>query len=70
MAHTYRRTPNKPLRKPRTKKEYVDTLSSLEDLKENGFEPDNRTRKKASAPTVDEYDDIFHSALEDKHNLI
>lgn len=70
MARTYRRKPEKPLRKPKTRKEFVDTLSSLEELKEYGFEPDNRTCKKASAPTVDEYDDIFHSALEDKHNLI
>jgi len=70
MGKTYRRKPKSIFRKPKTRKEYVDNISSMEDLKENGFEPDNRTRRKASAPTADEYDDIFPSALEDKHNLV
>jgi len=70
MAKTYRNRPKTKVRKPRTRREYIDNLSSLEELREYGFEPDNRTVRKASAPVADEKDWMNFSALEDKHNLI
>jgi hypothetical protein len=70
MGKTYRRKPKSIFRKPKTRREFIDNLSLKEELEEFGYEPDNRTRQKASAPTVDEYDDIFHAALEEKHNLV
>lgn len=70
MAKTFRRTPKTKVRKPKTRKEFVDNLSSLEELREYGFEADNRTLRKASAPVADEKDWMNFAALEDKHNLV
>jgi len=55
---------------PKTTKEYRQCRYFEDELKEEGYEPDNRTRRLSNGRKADEFDDIKLSALEEKHNCV